>query len=78
MHDHSEVFVSPMLTLQPSDWRNPTYRKEYFHRLARELNISQPTDWYKVTRETIEKYGGQTLLKQYYGNSVYKVCERTI
>jgi hypothetical protein len=41
------------------------------------MNISQPTDWYKVSREDVyQQAGGQTLLEQYYGNSLYKalVC----
>ena len=37
------------------------------------MNISQPTDWYKVKREDVYKHGGQKLIEQYYGNSLYKV-----
>jgi hypothetical protein len=37
------------------------------------MNISQPSDWYKVRREDVYNHGGQKLLQQYYDNSLSKV-----
>ena len=59
--------------IQAPDWRNPSSHKEFFSQLGRALNVHRPSDWYKVTREDVRKYGGLKLLEQYYSNSFYKV-----
>ena len=37
------------------------------------MDISQPSDWYKVTKEDVYNQGGQKLLEQYYDDSLFKV-----
>lgn len=45
----------------------------FFDKLMRILNITEPSDWYKVKKEDIYHYGGEKLLKQYYNDCVYRV-----
>ena len=49
--------------------------KLFFDRLSEELNIKEPSDWYKVTKDEIASRGGEKILQKYYNNSLYKVTE---
>lgn len=69
-------WIALLLYIQAPDWRNPFNHKEFFERSAQVMNISQPSDWHKVKREDVIKRGGMRMLKQHYGNSLYKVCAK--
>jgi len=55
-----------------NNWTNHHNHKNFFDQLAKTMNISHPTDWYKVKREDIYNQGGQKLLQYYFANSLYK------
>ena len=60
---------------QAPDWRNSSNHSQFFDRLAQLMNVSQPTDWYKVKTEDVYKNGGRIVLQQ-YENSLYKVVAK--
>ena len=39
-------------------WSDKRNHIAFFENLAKELEIKEWTDWYKVTKATIEKFGG--------------------
>ncbi len=42
--------------------------------IAQKLNITDKTDWYDITRKSLEKHGGSYLLKKHNG-SVIKLLQ---
>ncbi len=46
-------------------WRNLHTQKEFFDNLAKELKITTPNDWYKVTLEQVFERGGRSVLRDY-------------
>src|SRR4051812_16834975 len=54
-------------------WNKHDGHKFFFDQLAPVLHINTPSDWYKVTKQNVYKHGGQKMLQQYYGDSLYKV-----
>jgi hypothetical protein len=52
------------------NWSKSGNHKAYFDWLGRELDIHQPSDWYKVKKQDIQIHQGSLLLSKYYKNSV--------
>jgi len=55
------------------EWNKRESHKAFFELLSRSLGIKEPSDWYKVTKDDVHKFGGQKLLRQYYNDSIYQV-----
>jgi len=54
-------------------WTKQENHRLIFDKLATTHNIKESSDWYKVTKEDLNKEGGKNLLQKYYDNSLYKV-----
>lgn len=61
------------LPVKGAAWANKENHKSFFDLLGRELSLQQPSDWYKLTKQDVYKYGGRGLLQKCYDNSVVKV-----
>lgn len=46
--------------------------EDFFSKVGEIMAIAKPSDWYKVKRKDVVKYGGQSILNQCQ-NSLYKV-----
>jgi hypothetical protein len=44
--------------LQSSYWDDMENRRRFFDWLGKELSIHDKSDWYLVTKETVQKFGG--------------------
>ncbi len=47
------------------NWENPSQQRAFMDDLAKKLNITNKEDWYKLTRDTVYRYGGGELLRKY-------------
>jgi hypothetical protein len=65
--------VYPELQWQSSGsyWKHISNQKLFFDQLAIKLNIQQPEDWYRVSKATILREGGQFIVN-YYSSSPIK------
>lgn len=50
-------------------------RKESMDKIANMLHVKNPIDWGKVTIRKIYELGGGTLLRNYYGNSLFRCLQ---
>ncbi len=55
-----------------SRWKSVENQRAFFDHLAHQLNIRKPEDWHRVTARHVLQYGGASLLKNYYNNSIIK------
>jgi len=55
-----------------SYWESITNQRNFLEEIAKNLNITQLDDWYRVTQTDLKKRGGSALLKR-YGYSVRKI-----
>jgi hypothetical protein len=54
-------------------WKNVSKQREFLNGVvAKELGVSQYSDWYKITTKQVRQHGGSGILKE-YGNSLRKV-----
>jgi hypothetical protein len=52
----------------PSDpYKTIHHQRRFFDRLANQLNITKPEDWYNVNTSSISKKGAGIILQRYYG-----------
>lgn len=46
-------------------WKTPELVRDYFEAIAKRLHVSEHTDWYRISRATIGKEGGSSLLDKF-------------
>lgn len=75
-----QIPISSLQQLSSSDNSDPhlsveaSSHKEVFEQLAQSLNLQSPLDWCNIDKETLQRQSGfRSILKKYYGNSLYKV-----
>ena len=51
-------------------WENIENQRKYFDWLAKELNVKQPDDWYKVTLSHVDEFHGSGVLDYYSGSLI--------
>jgi len=56
-------------------WKDRRNHRAYFEQLAKQLNLSNPDEWYKVKLPDFQAVADTGLLKQHYGSSVIKALE---
>jgi len=49
-------------------WREIPTQRKFMEEIAKKLNISKQTDWYRVTGNEVAKLGGSSLMKRYKGS----------
>lgn len=54
-------------------WTKKENQRAFFDLLGKELGFCQPSDYYKLQREDVYKYGGGNLLHRVFGDSICKV-----
>lgn len=52
-------------------WKSIENRKAFMSSVAEELDVKKPSDWGRVTIESIKSLGGGALLNRYYKNSLF-------
>jgi hypothetical protein len=65
--------------IQPKGhWQDLNNQQQFFEKLAIKLNITKPSDWYKVTSNKVFEEGG-TFIKKYYNGSLIQgtLCDRS-
>jgi hypothetical protein len=58
-------------------WRDIKTQRSFFDRLARELNIEKPQDWYSVRLADVKIRGGASFMNYYYRDSLFKGMQST-
>ncbi len=53
------------LSMKSEPWGNISYQRHFMDDLAKKLNITSKSEWYKVTWSTLKQYGGSELLRIY-------------
>jgi hypothetical protein len=56
-------------------WQNKENQRKLFNNIAEKLNIRTQEDWYSISRRQLTQYGGETLLRLYYNNSLYSALK---
>jgi hypothetical protein len=60
---------------QKGIWEDKETRRKYFDMLATRLNITNPTDWYKIKSADLTEIGASTVINNYYKNSLPTAIE---
>lgn len=57
-------------------WSSPERQKQFFERIAKQLNIKSTEDWYKINLlEEIKQRGGSSFLKSGFQGSPIKALQ---
>lgn len=48
----------------------------YFEKVAKELGLEKPEDWYAVKKQDLYATGGGKLLRENYNNSLYEAISK--
>ena len=62
---NEKVLVWKISKVPSSTWEDKNIHKSYIKFLAQQLGFKEKTDWYSITLNQFNKYGGRTILKQY-------------
>ncbi len=54
-------------------WDDFSKQRSFINDLAKQLHITDKEDWYNVTYDTICRYGGRSLINNYYNKSLTKL-----
>jgi len=58
-------------------WNDPNTHRHFFNWIEEKLGIIKGLEsWYNVKKETIWRYGGETLLRDHYENSIFQFVTR--
>lgn len=55
------------LNSESKSWKTPETVRSYFDSIAGQLSISDPTDWYRISRVQIRDFGGLSLYRKFGG-----------
>jgi hypothetical protein len=53
-------------------WRDIQQQRLFFDQLATKLNITKPTDWYKINSKQADAAGAGSIIKKYYSGSLIR------
>jgi len=56
-------------------WKDVNNHKIFFQNIAKELNVHQTEDWFRVIKNDFRKRGALVLLNKYYRGSLHKALE---
>lgn len=58
-----------------SYWNQSINQRNFFEGLAKQFQITTPSDWGRVSTADVKKNGGASVLRHYFGNSLFKALK---
>jgi hypothetical protein len=53
-------------------WKTPQQCREFMDRISDQLNITKQEDWYRLSGEVIDAYGGLSIMSNYHQKSLWR------